>query len=148
MLTTSTKTNTKGWKPPTVGVGSGKQCPQNRDSVRRARYTANLGFRTAECKADANGPNWANGHHLEVKIGQNTTKTEAPTLSELILSMNEVTGPRWCCSPSLQAPFLVILGHFWFDLGPGRSRPVQAKFDPFGPAGGKYVLQGERGSLR
>ena len=37
----------KGWKPPKVGVVTGKRSPQNRDSVRPARDTANFGIWTA-----------------------------------------------------------------------------------------------------
>ena len=44
-----------GWKPPNLGVGTRRKCPQSQDPVRLAQDAANFGFGTAGHKPDLSG---------------------------------------------------------------------------------------------
>ena len=119
----STKTKTKRWKPPKVGVGTGKMCPWNNNLVCLAKDAANFWLRAAGRKLGPNRPK--PGQPIEGKNGSKHDQKAADTLPERTPSTNWDTKTRWCSSHSRQAPFSVIMD----DFGPV-LRPPRACFGP------------------
>ena len=116
-----------GWKPPEVGVGAGKKCPQNCVLVRLAGDMAKFWFRPAGCKL---GPNRPNSHHSRQKLVK-TQQKRSPHVAR-VDSVHE-QGPEiplvLVSEPS--GPVFGDFGPFWACFGP---RPVPAEIVSFGPA--------------
>ena len=117
----------EGWEPATVGGGTGKTCPQYRNSVCLAQDMANFRVWTAGRNP---GPERAQVGPTDTIWGQKLVKTQrkgSPNIAR-VDSIRE-RGRRTPSAPVLEQPGPVFWW-FWAGLGPPRAWPVGARGGP------------------
>ena len=129
--------NSDGWKPSTVGAGTGTKCPQSYNSDSLTKYTASFWIRTKGHKPETDGPKLGNQKPFQGK--KQTRQNEKAAHTARVDSVQE--WGHWT-PPAPVAPVSEHSGTDFGDFGPFLarfgSRLVWAKIAPFGPVEARW----------